>query len=427
MRKSKKAPDDKKKASDDRNRIGEVLLAERLGLSDDWKDPDNIPDLPQTLPPVAGRKMSPGEAKEVERQLGLLVACGCQRHVLYWCLAQLGPDADERRRGKERHLVPAEDEAQSHWVTTTRALPTREDMAGFINVSRAYERARCQVENGLFLVADARGDTHPLPQGLLTDGPDNAHEAMLIHRQTVAWVRKLAENYQAPNVGLLVKSKGILFLLIYVWLHTKQSPASSRNIRGKRSRQTKPYRIGRQPAQTIAEIADLYCGSTFLAVDLIDKLADFHEKDPKNCARMVGLLKSLDDVWRIEEGQRVWTRLIRNVPPPDRSSMNACLAASDAEIRSSIDRTAALVRKGSLKTPARAHIHFVGLIREEIIAKRKVVPDAQAKPSGTSSPADLPPAESAPDEALRPEIKKHVRSDRAEIEQPNSPAKFRKR
>jgi hypothetical protein len=427
MRQSKQRSSTKKKAVDDRKRISDALLAERLGLDDDWMDLENIADLPGTLPAVGGRKMSPPEVKEVEKLLALLVACGCRRPVLYWCLEQLRPEADERRKGKKRHLVLAEDEAQSHWVTTTPALPTREDMTVFINVSRAYERARRQVEKGLLLVADAWGDAHPLPQGLLTDGPDSAHEAMLIHRQSVVWARKLAEDYQAPNIGLLVKSKGILFLLAYVWLHSKQSLASRRNIRGKPTRQTKPYRIGRQHAQTIAEIADLYCGLTFLAVDLIDKLDDFQAKDPKNCARMVGLLKRLDDVWRIQEGQREWIRSIRDVPPPGRSSMNAGLAASDVEIRSSIERTAALVRKGSLKTPASAHKHFVGLIREEIIAKRKALPDAQAKPSGTSSPADPPPAESAPGEALPPETKKHVRGDRAETEQPNSPAKFRKR
>jgi hypothetical protein len=427
MHKSKEVSGNRKKASDDRKRIAEVLLAERLVLNEDGMDLESIADLPETLPANGGRKMSLPEAKEVEKQLALLVECGCRRSVLYWCLAQLGPEADERRKGKERYLVPAEDEAQSHWVTKTPALPTREDMTVFINASRAYERALRQVEKGLLLVADARGDTHPLPQGMLTDGPDDAHEAMLIHRQSVAWARKLAEDYQAPNVGLLVKSKGVLFLLAYVWLHTKQSPASSRNMRGKGPRQTKPYRIGRQQAQTIAEIADLYCALTFRAEDLIDKLENFQAKDPNNFAHMVGLLKSLDDVWRIQEGQREWMRFIPNLPPPDRGSMISCLEVSDAEIRSSIDRTAALVRKDSLKTPASAHKHFVGLIREGIIAKRKASADARAKPSGTSRPADPPPAESAPEEALPPETKKHVRSDKAETEQPNSPAKLRKR
>jgi hypothetical protein len=106
MRKSKEVPDDRKKASDARNRIAEVLLAERLGLSDDWKDPDNIPDLPQTLPPVAGRKMSPGEAKEVEKQVTLLVACGCRRHVLYWCLERLGPGSRQSAERPSKVLGP---------------------------------------------------------------------------------------------------------------------------------------------------------------------------------------------------------------------------------------------------------------------------------------------------------------------------------
>jgi hypothetical protein len=184
MHKSNEVPDNNKKAVHDRERISDALLAERLGLDDDWMDLEKIADLPETLPANGGRKMSPLDMRDMEKQIALLVECGCRRPVLYCCLAQLGPEADERRKGKERHLVPAEDEAQSHWVTTTPALPTREDMTVFINASRAYERARRQVEKGLLLVADARGDTHRLPQGLLTDGPDNAHEAMLIHRQS---------------------------------------------------------------------------------------------------------------------------------------------------------------------------------------------------------------------------------------------------
>jgi hypothetical protein len=207
MRKSKARSDDKKKASDDRNRIGEVLLAERLGLSDDWKDPDNIPDLPQAIPPVAGCNLSPGEAKEVEKQVTLLVAFGCQRPVLYWCLERLGPEADKVRKGQVKYLVPGDVKTKNPWATKTSAPQTREDMARFIALSKAYAKALQQAQNELLMVAEAQPDAHPLPWGFLTEEPDNAHEAMLSLRQLVAWARKLGEAYHAPNIGLLVKSK----------------------------------------------------------------------------------------------------------------------------------------------------------------------------------------------------------------------------
>lgn len=98
---------------------------------------------------------------------------------------------------------------------------------------------------------------------------------MPILRQSVAWARKLAEAYRPPNDRLLVKSKGILFLLIYVWIHTKKSPAGGASIKGNRPRQTKPYRIARQDADPVAILAHRYGGLDSTPEDLIDKLEDF--------------------------------------------------------------------------------------------------------------------------------------------------------
>jgi hypothetical protein len=229
MRRPKEIPGNKTKASADRKRIAEVVLAERLGLDDDWMDLEAIPDLPQTLPSVDGSK--PADEKEAEEELTILVSRGCRRPVLCWCLEQLGTEADERRKGKVRRLVPAEDESKSQWKITTPVLQTREDMAAFITVSRTYEEALRRVEKELLWTADAKGNAHRLPQGLLTEELPTADEALLLLRQSVAWARNLAEDYRAPNDRLLVKSKGVLFLLAYVWLHTKQSPTSSGNIR----------------------------------------------------------------------------------------------------------------------------------------------------------------------------------------------------
>lgn len=424
MRKSKAGSDDKKKASGARNRIAEVLLAERLGLSDDWKDPDNIPDLPQTLPPVAGRKMSPGEAKEVEKLLSLLAACGCRRPVLYWCLGRLGPEADKVRKGQVKYLVPGDVETKNPWVTTTPASRTREDMARFIALSKAYAKALQRAQNELLMVAEAQPDAHPLPRGFLTEEPDNAHEAMLIHRQLVAWARKIGEAYQAPNAGLLVKSKGTLFLLTYAWIHTKYLPDGV-ILRGKGSRQTKPYRITHQVADPIAIIGQVYGGIDSSPDDLIDKLEDFHKGFPKLYDRMVDMLKSLDAPFRLDWAEREWRLSIPSVPPPSQSAMSWCLEVSDAGIRSAINRTAALVRRSRISTTYRAHKHCASIIRR-IIDGRKAVDDSQTDLSRADSTTDHSLTEPPSDSALPSGTKKLVRSDRRGTGRTSSPAKMKK-
>jgi hypothetical protein len=365
MRKSKEGSDDKKKASNDRNRVAEVLLAERLGLSDDWQDPDNIPDLPQTLPPVGGRKVPAGEAKEVENLLSLLVARGCRRPVLYWCLERLGPGADKVRKGQVKYLVPGDVETKNPWVTATSASQTCEDMARFLALSKAYAKALQRAQNELLMVAEAQPDAHPLPRGFLTEEPDNTHEAMLTLRESVAWVRKLGEAYHAPNAGLLVKSKGSLFLLTYVWIHTKYLPDGV-ILSGKGFRQTEPYRITHQVADPIAIIGQVYGGIDSSPDDLIDKLEDFHKGFPKLYDRMVDMLKGLDAPFRLDWAEQEWRISIPSMSPPSQSGMSWCLEVSDAGIRSAINRTAALVRRGRISTTYRAHKHCGSIIRRII-------------------------------------------------------------
>jgi hypothetical protein len=424
MRKSKKVPADKKKASDDRNRIAEVLLAERLGLSDDWQDPDNIPDLPQTLPPVDGREVSRDEAKEVEKQITALVACGCQRPVLYWCLERLGPEADKVRKGQVKYLVPGDVKRKNPWATKTPALQTREDTARFITLSKAYEKALQQAENALLMVAEAQPDGHPLPTGFLTVEPDNAHEAMLSLRQLVAWARKLGEAYHAPNIGQLVKSKGTLFLLTYAWIHTKYLPDGV-VLSGKGTRQTKPYRITRQVADPVAIIGQVYDGIDSSPDDLIDKLEDFHKGFPKLYDRMVNMLMSLDAPFRLDCAEHEWRLAIPSMPPPSQSAMSWCLEVSDAGIRSAINLTAALVRKGRISTTYRAHKHCGSLIRR-IIDGRKAIDDSQKDLSSTDSTADHsmtgPPSDIAPP----PGTKKLPRSDRRGTGRTSGPTKMKK-
>ena len=205
----------------------------------------------------------------------------------------------------------------------------------------------------------------------------------------------------------------------------KTIPDEQREHKRKRTGQTKPYRIAQQDADAVAILAFRYGGLNSAPEDLIDKLEDFHRDHPKLHGSMVGMLKSLDDVWRLQHAQHEWVRFIPGFPPPDRGSMVACLEASDVEIRSAIDRIAALVRRGSLKTADRTHEQFGTIIREIISGRPRVTADKQLKLSSTYNPADPPPTDSAGDTALPPETKKLVRSEG--MRRPSNPAKVKRR
>jgi hypothetical protein len=76
--------------------ISEALLEERLGLNEPWierweengawREESSAPD---QLPDFIRRNLNKGEVKEVEEKVDQLVAAGCQRSVVYFCLEQL--------------------------------------------------------------------------------------------------------------------------------------------------------------------------------------------------------------------------------------------------------------------------------------------------------------------------------------------------
>src|SRR5260370_657111 len=113
MHQSEDGSGNQRKNSNNRKRISDVLLAERLGLDEEWLDPDNIvhlpQSLPQTLPQGGGRKMSVAEVRDLEKYLDNMVTGGCHRSVLYWCLEQLGPKSDRARAGEVRIAVLHDD------------------------------------------------------------------------------------------------------------------------------------------------------------------------------------------------------------------------------------------------------------------------------------------------------------------------------
>jgi hypothetical protein len=70
----------------------------------------------------------------------------------------------------------------------------------------------------LLLVASC-DDSIDLPSGFLT-GPEIPEESMQVLLSSLSWVRQLASAWQSPNSTALMKSKGLLFLFVYVWVCT---------------------------------------------------------------------------------------------------------------------------------------------------------------------------------------------------------------
>lgn len=87
-------------------RISEALLADRLGLNEEWierweeggeiREESHMPD---RLPAFIHKNFKKGEIEDIGREVKRLVEAGCRRQVVYFCLAQLSPEAEWLRAG----------------------------------------------------------------------------------------------------------------------------------------------------------------------------------------------------------------------------------------------------------------------------------------------------------------------------------------
>jgi hypothetical protein len=159
------------------------------------------------------------------------------------------------------------------------------------------------------MAAEALRDMHPLPRGFLTDESPHAIEAIQVLLNSLEWVKGLAEGWQTPLVTTDVKSTGVLYLLLHVWIHTKKSPKPKRKQeRKKPSREIKLYRLDSHVVGHIVFIVDSYLGKKpsrggkktspddeKLSPEYLNaRLQDFREMNPGLFDRMVNLLEALD-------------------------------------------------------------------------------------------------------------------------------------
>jgi hypothetical protein len=284
-----------------RKKIAEQLLIERLGLEQDWLDPDTIrKDFPTRLPKRLTNKLTPADVRDLEKRLDQLVAHGCQRGVLYLCLRELEARTQWLRKGG-KEIPPLEDDPKGVVrQAPPRKLPTREDMATLAKQLEATRRFFDLCEPGLLHSAEDRNDI-PLPHGTFTDGPSDPIDLGYQFRAFLKYYGQLAEGWATPYETTLMKSKEILHLLVYVSMCANDSVISvgptedvtTAKVLGRDSKT-----LTRTDAETIANIAYLYCRMDFPPRELIAKLKAFKSNHADLYARMTSKLSQLDRVAR---------------------------------------------------------------------------------------------------------------------------------
>jgi hypothetical protein len=293
----------------ERKKIEEALLADRLGLNEPWierreenghwKEESCAPD---RLPDFIRSNRSKREIEDVETDIRRLVAAGCRAQVVYFCLAQLSPDAMWLRAGGEMQPVfktgrpPTSDEDYSQGKRDRR-LATREDLAAVANKAKAARQQIHRYQRELELVADAAGE--PLPVGLMSR-PMLASDTLVLLQDSLTWVSNLAAAYTAPFESTLLKSKGLLYLTLYVKMHTdaRKLSGSSRSglfrgvAKSSGTRRAKRTFIADNP---LTGLANAITGRQWSPSDLYDKLAGFKADYPKLYRKLAAKLSELHD------------------------------------------------------------------------------------------------------------------------------------
>jgi hypothetical protein len=293
-----------------RKKISEALLAERLGLHDDWIErweEDGVlreeSCAPDQLPYFVRRIGTKKELKEVEEKIEQLVVAGCQRAVVYFCIAQLSPFSDWVRTGGESRMVPpggrltAGDEDYSVQRSKRPLLP-REDLVVVASKAKAARKQihRCQRE--LSLVAEAFRRSRPMG---LTAWPEHPDEALSRLKESLSWVAVLADSYVAPMETTLLKSKGLIYLTLYTSLFADKTQLRSSKVNqaikdGRRSSESvRATREISAPGNALAELASKVTGKSWSTSDLQEKLRAFKSDHPRLYTKLSRKLKELHD------------------------------------------------------------------------------------------------------------------------------------
>jgi hypothetical protein len=320
----------------DRKTIDEPWLAECLGLNEDWIDhcervrkvagaslPDKLAvepgseevgacrpsgqateeqdnewveesSVPDALPAFIRKGRTGSEIADAEAATDRLVAAGCSRRVVYFCLEQLSPNAKEIRFGREwKAAVPSKDGGDDSLIKRPKKLATSEDLESVVN---AAKNARKQIHlhrQELLIVADTK--VYPVPKGVMmtqlelaedTHAPI-AEDALDLLADYLTWVMKLAEAYTVPMRTTLLKSKGLLYLTIYVSLYADPKKIRSSKVSqvlkdaSTASRDTRAKREITAPGNALAGAVLACTGEERSPSDLYEKVKGFKTEHPR--------------------------------------------------------------------------------------------------------------------------------------------------
>ncbi len=279
-----------------RKRITEQVLIERLSLDEEWSDPENIHvQFHDRLPESLQNDKFPAVIREIEQDVDRLVARGCHRGVVYWCLERLLPEEEQLRLKGAPTSVLDEDNAPIVKRIPSRPLATREDMSVLESKLGAVSKEIKRYQRELLLMADAFPTEYPLPEGLLTEGPCDPADALLLLQSSLTWAQKLAENWAAPQLSTIMRSKGTLYLIAYVSMRSLagERPGDGKGTRNSGAALGNRVLLRRPDAKVIAQVIHACSGIGIHEDDIVAKLRDFRADYPSLYNRLVDLMEHL--------------------------------------------------------------------------------------------------------------------------------------
>lgn len=273
-----------------RKAISEALLADRLGLNEPWIErweENGIwreeSSAPTELPRFICEKLQKGEIKDAQHRIDQLVAAGCQKAVIYFCLEQLSPAAEWIRSGGQDKVARAKASGYE-FQEQKKPIARREDLALVASKARAARKQIHKHKRELCLMFDAVTDL--LPRGIST-ATESPEDALLLLDASLSWVTRLADSYVAPMETTLMKSKGLLYLTLYVFTHADKSRLRSPKINSvlkdnkKATYSSLARRAVEAPGNVLAELISRVSLDQWPTADLKEKVASFKRDHPR--------------------------------------------------------------------------------------------------------------------------------------------------
>jgi hypothetical protein len=239
---------------------------------------------PDQLPEFLKNKLKKGEVENLEHRVDQLVAAGCRKPVVYFCLQQLSPTSEWIRSGGHHVGTPSRPGEDCTIKRQKTPVATREDMSSLVANARATRNQIRRFTSSLSLMAKASGIALP---ACLSISMGNVDDALDLLENSLTWVAKIAEAYTAPMAETLLKSKGLLYLAAYVSRHCDQrklrSPRVKNVMKGPKraSGDLRARRSVEAPGNVLAELATQAAGKSWSTAELKGKLESFRQKEPR--------------------------------------------------------------------------------------------------------------------------------------------------